>query len=87
MNVQILTDPTGRLLRVSPAIPEAVHDVRATREHGSSPLSRRPSSPAGQTRVAETREVRSASRTGAGGRGSPQVRTPSIGPTRRSTED
>jgi hypothetical protein len=34
MNVQILADPTGRLLWTSPALPGAVHDVRATREHG-----------------------------------------------------
>ncbi|MFF9340208.1 MULTISPECIES: transposase family protein [unclassified Streptomyces] len=34
MNVQILADPFGRLLWVSPALPGAVHDVRAAREHG-----------------------------------------------------
>jgi hypothetical protein len=34
MNVQILTDPAGRLLWASPALPGAVHDVRAAREHG-----------------------------------------------------
>ncbi|MFH9735377.1 transposase family protein [Streptomyces sp. NPDC017260] len=34
MNVQILTDPSGRLLWASPALPGAVHDVRAAREHG-----------------------------------------------------
>ncbi|MFD9631626.1 IS5 family transposase [Streptomyces violascens] len=34
MNVQILTDPFGRLLWASPALPGAVHDVRAAREHG-----------------------------------------------------
>jgi len=34
MNVQVLTDPFGRLLWVSPALPGAVHDVRAVREHG-----------------------------------------------------
>ncbi|MCZ4117927.1 IS5 family transposase [Streptomyces sp. H39-S7] len=34
MNVQVLTDPFGRLLWVSPALPGAVHDVRAAREHG-----------------------------------------------------
>jgi hypothetical protein len=34
MNVQILADPAGRLLWVSPALPGAVHDVRAAREHG-----------------------------------------------------
>ncbi len=34
MNVQILTDPAGRLLWASPALPGAIHDVRAAREHG-----------------------------------------------------
>lgn len=34
MNVQVLTDPFGRLLWTSPALPGAVHDVRAAREHG-----------------------------------------------------
>ncbi|PJE95720.1 IS5/IS1182 family transposase [Streptomyces carminius] len=34
MNVQILADPSGRLLWASPTLPGAVHDVRAAREHG-----------------------------------------------------
>ncbi|MGW4822003.1 transposase family protein [Streptomyces sp. NPDC004227] len=34
MNVQVIADPFGRLLRASPAPPGAVHDVRAAREHG-----------------------------------------------------
>ncbi|AWE48322.1 transposase family protein [Streptomyces nigra] len=34
MNVQILADPAGRLLWTSPALPGAVHDIRAAREHG-----------------------------------------------------
>ncbi len=34
MNVQVLTDPFGRLLRASPALPRAVHDLRTAREHG-----------------------------------------------------
>ncbi|RBM24421.1 transposase family protein [Streptomyces sp. PT12] len=34
MNVQVIADPLGRLLWVSPAVPGAVHDVRAAREHG-----------------------------------------------------
>ncbi|WP_428951127.1 transposase family protein [Streptomyces sp. cg35] len=34
MNVQVLTDPFGRLLWASAALPGAVHDVRAAREHG-----------------------------------------------------
>ncbi|NJQ14078.1 IS5 family transposase [Streptomyces bohaiensis] len=34
MNVQVLADPFGRLLWASSALPGAVHDVRAAREHG-----------------------------------------------------
>jgi DDE superfamily endonuclease/Helix-turn-helix of DDE superfamily endonuclease len=34
MNVQVLADPFGRLLWVSPALPGAVHDIRAARTHG-----------------------------------------------------
>lgn len=34
MNVQVIADPSGYLLWVSPALPGAVHDVRAAREHG-----------------------------------------------------
>ncbi|MER7794534.1 IS5 family transposase [Streptomyces sp. NPDC097640] len=34
MNVQVIADPKGRLLWVSPALAGAVHDVRAAREHG-----------------------------------------------------
>lgn len=34
MNVQVLTDPVGRLLWASPALPGAVHDLNAARTHG-----------------------------------------------------
>jgi hypothetical protein len=34
MNVQVLAGPSGQLLWASPALPGAVHDVRAAREHG-----------------------------------------------------
>ncbi|WP_327300085.1 IS5 family transposase [Streptomyces goshikiensis] len=34
MNVQVIADPFGRLLWASPALPGAVHDIRAAREHG-----------------------------------------------------
>lgn len=34
VNVQVVADPFGRLLWTSPALPGAVHDVRAAREHG-----------------------------------------------------
>ncbi|MFI5616731.1 transposase family protein [Streptomyces sp. NPDC051567] len=34
MNVQVLTDPFGRLLRASPALPGSTHDLTAARHHG-----------------------------------------------------
>ncbi|SHN34243.1 IS5/IS1182 family transposase [Streptomyces yunnanensis] len=34
MNVQVITDPFGRVLWVSPALPGAVHDIKAARTHG-----------------------------------------------------
>ncbi|MFE3526774.1 transposase family protein [Streptomyces sp. NPDC059161] len=34
VNVQVLTDPFGRLLWASPALPGATHDLTAAREHG-----------------------------------------------------
>jgi len=34
MNVQVLTDPFGRLLWASPALPGSVHDLTAARTHG-----------------------------------------------------
>lgn len=34
MNVQVIADPFGRLLWASPALPGAVHDIRAARTHG-----------------------------------------------------
>lgn len=34
MNVQVLADPAGRLLWASPALPGAVHDIRAARGNG-----------------------------------------------------
>ncbi|MFK0100172.1 transposase family protein [Streptomyces sp. NPDC091040] len=34
MNVQVLTDPSGRLLWASPALPGSAHDLTAARTHG-----------------------------------------------------
>ncbi|MFJ9871394.1 transposase family protein [Streptomyces sp. NPDC101165] len=34
MNVQVITDPFGGLLWASPALPGAVHDIKAARTHG-----------------------------------------------------
>lgn len=35
MNVQVLTDPFGRLLWASPALPGSTHDLTAARTHGT----------------------------------------------------
>lgn len=34
VNVQVISDPAGRLLWASPALPGAVHDIKAARVHG-----------------------------------------------------
>ncbi len=34
VNVQVLADPAGRLVRASPALPGSVHDLTAARTHG-----------------------------------------------------
>ena len=34
VNVQVIADPAGRLLWISPALPGAGHDMGAAREHG-----------------------------------------------------
>jgi hypothetical protein len=34
VNVQVLADPAGRLIWISPALPGARHDIGAAREHG-----------------------------------------------------
>lgn len=34
MNVQVIADPFGRLIWASPALPGAVHDIKAARTHG-----------------------------------------------------
>jgi hypothetical protein len=34
MNIQVLTDPFGRLLWASPALPGSTHDLTAARQHG-----------------------------------------------------
>ncbi len=35
MNVQVIADPVGRLVWISPALPGARHDMGAAREHGT----------------------------------------------------
>jgi hypothetical protein len=34
MNIQVLTDPFGKLVWASPALPGALHDIKAARTHG-----------------------------------------------------
>jgi hypothetical protein len=34
LNVQVLSDPAGRLIWASPALPGSIHDVKAARRHG-----------------------------------------------------
>lgn len=34
LNVQVITDPAGRLIWASPALPGSIHDVKAARRHG-----------------------------------------------------
>ena len=34
LNVQVLADPSGELVRASPTLPGAVHDLSAARSHG-----------------------------------------------------
>lgn len=34
MNLQVISDPAGRLLWASPALPGAIHDIKAARTHG-----------------------------------------------------
>ncbi|GAA1274793.1 hypothetical protein GCM10009646_72060 [Streptomyces aureus] len=82
MNVQVLADPSGRLLWASSALPGAVHDVRAAREHGVI----RALTDAGIKCWADKgyRGAGGTVRVPAAGRCSPEARRPSTGPTRRS---
>jgi hypothetical protein len=84
MNVRIPADPFGRLLWASPALPGAVHGVRAAREHGVIRTLADVVSSAGPTSATEVPEARSASRTGAAGRTFPQVRRVCVGVPQRS---
>lgn len=51
MNVQILTDPFGRLLWASPALPGSTHDLTAARQHEIIEALTKASSDVGQTRL------------------------------------
>jgi hypothetical protein len=76
MNVQVITDPFGRLLWASPALPGAVHDIKAAR------------TTAGVRCWADKgyqgARAPSASPTAAAGPNSPQARRPSTSPTPKS---
>lgn len=91
MNVQVLADPFGRLLWASPALPGAVHDVRAAREHGvirtltdAGITCWADLTSIGASRDTEAPGALSASRTGDAGRHFPEARRPSTGLTPRS---
>ena len=53
LNVQVLADPAGRLVWISPVLSGARHDMGAAREHGSSTPLRSPRSPTPRTRAAD----------------------------------
>ncbi|CAG6398312.1 hypothetical protein SCOCK_690029 [Actinacidiphila cocklensis] len=77
MNVQVLSDPFGRLLWASPALPGAPFTTCARPANTASSIpSTRPESPAGRTRATRVPEARSEFRSVAGGRSSPQVSRP-----------
>jgi hypothetical protein len=76
VNVQVLTDPSGRLLWASPALPGAVHDIRAAREHGIIDALPRLASRAEPTRAIGVPAAQSASRTGDDEKPFPQARRP-----------
>ncbi len=75
MNVQVIPDPFGRPLWASPALPGAVHDIRAAREHGIvSALAEAGTSTAGPTSATGLPAAPSAFRAGDGGRPSAQAK-------------
>ncbi|GAA0912319.1 hypothetical protein GCM10009549_24400 [Streptomyces thermoalcalitolerans] len=84
MNVQVIADPFGRLVRASPALPGAVHDPKAARTHKIIRLSPRPACLAGPTRATRAPAAPSASPTAAAGRTCRQASRPSTPPTPRS---
>ncbi|GAA4782018.1 hypothetical protein GCM10023329_34630 [Streptomyces sanyensis] len=66
MNVQVLTDPFGRLLWASPALPGSTHDLTAPGSTGSSKPSPKQDSNVGRTRRTKAPADPSAYRFGAG---------------------
>ena len=61
MNVQAITDPFGRLLWASPALPGTVHDIKAARAHGIPAALAKLASVAGRTRRTKDQAAPSAS--------------------------
>lgn len=65
VNVQVISDPAGRLLWASPALPGAVHDIKAARSTASSTPWKKPECGAGQTRATGERGHRASALLGA----------------------
>lgn len=84
MNVQVIVDPFGRLLWVSPALPGAVHDVRAAREHGIVTTLADAGITCWADKAYQAPAAQSAFPTAAVGRRSPSASKPSTAPTPES---
>ncbi|QCX82312.1 hypothetical protein C9F11_43670 (plasmid) [Streptomyces sp. YIM 121038] len=86
ISVQILADPFSRLLRVSPTLPGAIHDIRPAREHGIVDALTQGSTAAERTKAAKAPAERPGRPSAAEGRrkrhcrGSPGSIPPSCGP-------
>jgi hypothetical protein len=84
MNVQVIADPRGRLPWASPALPGAVHDIKAARTHGIIDALTAAGVRVGRTRDTRERTVRSPCPTAAGGALSRRENALSTAPTPRS---
>lgn len=84
MNVQVIADPKGRLMWASPALADAVHDVRAAREHSIIEALAEASITCWADKACQAQAARSVSLTAADGTASPPASRPSTGPTQRS---
>ena len=65
VNVQVIADPAGRLVWISPVLPGARHDMGAAREHGIIDALPRPGSTPSPTPPTRAADPRSESRSGA----------------------
>ncbi|MER5501987.1 transposase family protein [Streptomyces sp. NPDC002561] len=84
MNVQVLTDPFGKLIRASPALAGSVHDIRAARSHGLLDALNTGGIRCWADKAYQGSGPASASPSAATGTSSPPGRRPSTAPTRRS---